>query len=280
MQRCASAQRIVDYYDHCWVERLRAGHNSRSIAIHYGLYLSPDDDAQAAKLETNHQIAELASIGDSPLRVLDAGCGVGGTALDVAARYPSLEIVGVTLSEEQAQLACELAAAAGLCDRVSFAACDYTDTGLPAGSFDVVWAVESLCHAADRRAFLDEVRRLLRAGGRLIVADFFRTDRALDDEDKIDYEARCNGFVISDYYDEPLTSVTAERGWRTAQEVPGTQRALPGLDRSAAKADARLRETSAQLTALQRAHLITCTLMHRFCIAGLLEYRHYRFEPV
>lgn len=280
MQRPVSTQRIIDYYDHCWGERLRVGHNSRSKAIHYGLHLSENDDSETAKLQTNQQIARLASIGENPLRILDAGCGVGGTAIDIAAKYPNLEIVGVTLSGQQVRLASEHAAAAGVSGRVKFAKFDYSDTGLPAESFDVIWAVESLCHAADRRAFFHEARRLLRAGGRLIVADFFRTDRALDDESKIFYKALCDGFAISDYYDEFLTNVAADLGWQTAQTVVVTKNVLPDLERSAGKASARLKDKSAELTALWRAHLITCTLMYEFCVAGLLDYRHYRFEPV
>lgn len=244
MQRLVSAQRIVDYYDHCWNERFHTGHNSRSRAIHYGLYFSATNDSEEAKLQTNKQIAKLSSIGDKPLRILDAGCGVGGTAVDVATKYPNLEIVGVTLSDQQVQLASEYAAASGVASRVNFANCDYVDTGLPAGSFDIIWAIESLCHIADRRAFFHEARRLLRVGGRLIVADFFRTDRALNEESKSSYRELCDGFVVSDYYDEFLTEVAADLGWRTAQTVLFTKNVLPAISNVPPARPARDSKTS------------------------------------
>lgn len=62
----------------------------------------------------------------------------------------------------------------GLSGLLSFEREDFTGTSFPDGSFDVVWAVESVCHAADKNTFLSEAKRLLAPGGRLVVADFFR----------------------------------------------------------------------------------------------------------
>ena len=55
---------------------------------------------------------------------------------------------------------------------------DYEDTILPAGSFDGAYALESTCHwhGADKSALLSEAHRLLRPGGRLVVADGFLSD--------------------------------------------------------------------------------------------------------
>ena len=55
---------------------------------------------------------------------------------------------------------------------------DYEDTILPSGSSDGAYAPESSCHAhgADKSAFLSQAHRLLRPGGRLVVADGFLSD--------------------------------------------------------------------------------------------------------
>jgi cyclopropane fatty-acyl-phospholipid synthase-like methyltransferase len=272
---------IATYYDVCWGTRFAEGHNPSSHAIHYGIYTADSDPPETAKLNTNRYVERLASIerGSSRLRVLDAGCGVGGTAIDVAARHPQVEIVGLTLSAQQVELASGFARDAGVSERVRFARGDYADTGLAPASFDIIWAIESFCHAVDRRAFLREARRLLAPGGRLIVADFFRTSRALDDATRGPYAAICEGFTISDYYDEDLASLASSMGWVTGDTQELTSAVLPGVKRSAIKAAAALEDVTVTRTTLEKAHFLACKLVHQFCVANLLQYRIYRFEP-
>jgi MPBQ/MSBQ methyltransferase len=69
----------------------------------------------------------------------------------------------------------ELNQAAGCGERVRVIEGDYEDTTLPAAECDGVYALESSCHArgADKGPLLAEAHRLLRPGGRLVVADGF-----------------------------------------------------------------------------------------------------------
>jgi SAM-dependent methyltransferase len=78
----------------------------------------------------------------------------------------------------QVERAHALNVAAGCEERVRVIQGDYEDTILPSGSFDGAYALESSCHAhgADKSAFLLEAHRLLRPGGRLVVADGFLSD--------------------------------------------------------------------------------------------------------
>jgi cyclopropane-fatty-acyl-phospholipid synthase len=75
-------------------------------------------------------------------RVLELGCGWGGMALYLA-QVADVEVLAVTLAEEQVKLAQERAEAAGLSDRVRFELRDYRDVD---GTFDRVFSVGILEH--------------------------------------------------------------------------------------------------------------------------------------
>jgi SAM-dependent methyltransferase len=112
----------------------------------------------------------LAAALPSPLRgrVLDAGCGLGGTMLDLAARGTAT-FVGLTLSEQQAAIGRRAVAAAGLGDRVAIHVASY-DSPFE-GSFDIAIAIESLAHSADPIVTLARLADRLAPGGLLVIVD-------------------------------------------------------------------------------------------------------------
>ena len=106
-------------------------------------------------------------------RVLDLGGGHGLYAAEVAARHPDATVT-VFDTEPAREVALETAAEAGVSDRVSFAAGDYTTDDLGDG-FDVV-LLFNVVHAHDgpaNVALFERVRRALAPGGRLYVLDQF-----------------------------------------------------------------------------------------------------------
>jgi tocopherol O-methyltransferase len=121
-----------------------------------------------------HELTAFAEVQPGS-RVLDVGCGIGGPALYLAGGL-RCEVEGVTLSAAQAARAQEKADGLGLGDRARFQRLDGMSTGFPDGSFDVIWAMESLMHIADRGAFFAEALRLLRPGGTLAVATWLERE--------------------------------------------------------------------------------------------------------
>src|SRR5262249_58415583 len=107
-----------------------------------------------------------------------AGCGVGGSAVWLA-RTHAVEVVGVTLVASQVVRARRFAETSGVTGRVTFEQQDYTHTTFPDGTFDVVWAMESICHAPEKGLFVQEARRLLKPGGRLGVVEYMRVYRPM-----------------------------------------------------------------------------------------------------
>ncbi|HEY9878428.1 MAG TPA: methyltransferase domain-containing protein [Leptolyngbyaceae cyanobacterium] len=105
--------------------------------------------------------------------ILDAGCGIGGSALYLAEKYQA-QVIGITLSPVQANRATERAAAAGLdlgkppC--AEFRVADAQATPFNDQQFDLIWSMESGEHMPNKAAFLQECYRLLKPGGRLLMA--------------------------------------------------------------------------------------------------------------
>lgn len=149
-------------------------------SLHYGIWEDGIRTPAEAIANTNRIMMELSGTRENDA-VLDAGCGVGGAAIYLCSNK-NARVTGITLSEKQLAFAKHLAAEKNVADKVSFHLMDYTQTGFAGESFDVVWACESMTHAADKEAFIKEAYRLLKKGGRLIVCDFFKT--AEEQEDK------------------------------------------------------------------------------------------------
>jgi cyclopropane-fatty-acyl-phospholipid synthase len=128
------------------------------------------DEAQAAKM--SHIAAKLRL--EPGQRLLDIGCGWGGLALHLA-RTAGVEVLGITLSEEQLKAARESAAAAGLSDRVRFELADWRDV---AGPFDRIVSVGMFEHVGPPhyRAFFDRCRDLLAPDGIMLLHTIGRAD--------------------------------------------------------------------------------------------------------
>jgi cyclopropane-fatty-acyl-phospholipid synthase len=121
------------------------------------------DAAQEAKLDL-----VCRKLGLAPgMRLLDVGCGWGSLALHAATRY-GVDVVGVTLSAEQARLARTRVAEEGLSGRIDIRVQDYRDVG--DGPFDAIASVGMAEHvgAAQLPGYAARLHDLLRPGGRLL----------------------------------------------------------------------------------------------------------------
>jgi tocopherol O-methyltransferase len=104
---------------------------------------------------------------------VDLGCGVGASLCYLAALLP-MRGTGITLSPVQAEFAARRIRRAGLSDRLTCLAGDYSNLPRDLPSADVAFAIESFAHAPDPEVFFGECRRLIRPGGLLAICDDFR----------------------------------------------------------------------------------------------------------
>jgi cyclopropane-fatty-acyl-phospholipid synthase len=120
-------------------------------------------EAQRTKLELVAGKLELKP----GMRVLDVGCGWGSFAIH-AAREHGVEVLGITLSELQAELARKRVADAGVADQVEIRVADYRR--LPSGSFDAIASIGMSEHVGERQVdvYASSLFGLLRPGGVLL----------------------------------------------------------------------------------------------------------------
>jgi ubiquinone/menaquinone biosynthesis methyltransferase len=113
------------------------------------------------------RLADLAA--DSrDLRVLDVACGTGDIAFELAAR--GARVVGLDFTHRMLELAQRKPHR--FADRVSFVTADMMALPFPDDAFDLVTTGYGLRNVPELSTALTEIRRVLRAGGRVLSLDF------------------------------------------------------------------------------------------------------------
>lgn len=144
------------------------------LAYHYGLWGPNTTTEEEALLR-----AELTLIQGCDLhpgrRVLDAGCGVGGTAIMLAETY-GVHVTGLTNCEPHVEVAEEHARRRGVDHLVEFHYGDFMNFPFPDASFHSVLNHNSFCYAPDKLAYLRGVHRVLKPGGRWQAVDILTKD--------------------------------------------------------------------------------------------------------
>jgi tocopherol O-methyltransferase len=186
---------IAHYYNRTQNHYLRWWNLKESLSLHYGMWGNGVNDFSKALWNTNVVMADLADIKVGQ-KVMDAGCGVGGAAIYLAAEKGAI-VQGVTLSEKQLDYARATIKEKNLTEKISFELADFTNTPFEDGSFDVIWACESTCHIPSKRGFFKEAFRLLKPGGKIIINDYFLVQDDLIDK-KNWVKKWCDSWMMAD----------------------------------------------------------------------------------
>ncbi len=144
--------------------------------VHWGYW---DDPAKAdgsiagfvaATEALCQRVCDAGQIGGGS-RVLDCGCGFGGTIASLNERFSQMQLVGLNIDDRQlARARTEVQAQRD--NTIAFVQGDACQLPFADGSFDVVLAVECIFHFPSRLRFFQEARRVLRSGGKLALCDF------------------------------------------------------------------------------------------------------------
>ncbi|KAL1524387.1 hypothetical protein AB1Y20_019282 [Prymnesium parvum] len=153
---------ILEYY---WGEHIHLGYYNEG--QRKGPFYGGKDFIEA-KYDFIEKMLEFSKV-DSPKKVLDVGCGIGGTSRYLAKKFPRAEVTGITISEQQQKRATMLAEERGI-PNVKFELCDALNMTYDDNSFDFVWACESGEHMPDKKKYVEEMARVLKPGGRIVIA--------------------------------------------------------------------------------------------------------------
>ena len=144
--------------------------------IHLGFYPSGKNniDFRKAKVQFVHELVKWSDLDKLPKgsRVLDVGCGIGGSTR-ILAEYYGFNVTGIAISPAQVKRARELTPFGLNCN---FQVMDALDLKFEDGTFDAIWSVEAGAHMNDKTKFADEMLRTLRPGGYLALADWNSRD--------------------------------------------------------------------------------------------------------
>jgi len=170
------AAQVRRYYDRHTAAFVALGEGGHVSAIHPAVWGPGVGDRRAAVHYVEDLIADairrLPPSPDPP-RVVDLGCGVGGSLRYLADRLP-IRGTGITLSPVQAQRAARLVREAGLSDRIACIEGDFCDLPPDLAPADLAYAIESFVHAPSPVAFFEQCRQLIRPGGVLAICDDFK----------------------------------------------------------------------------------------------------------
>ena len=190
----------IDFYSSNWPLLVRLLQVDKTQCIHHGYYEKGIRTHVQSVLNMNDFVGRLLNLNSEdkkPLKVLDAGCGIGGTVIYLAKKHPHIDFTGINIVIEHVEMAKNLARENKVLTNTNFILRDFTDTGFPSNRFDAIYLIESACYAEKKQILIRELYRILKPGGIVIIIDVFLTDVQLNPFLNNIYNLFCKGWGLT-----------------------------------------------------------------------------------
>lgn len=223
-------EQINKYYNEADIDYRWLWGVGTNFSIHYGFYDKEHTSHDQALLNFNRVLADTARITRDDI-VLDAGCGVGGSSVWLAKNI-GCKVFGININEIQLEKANIWARRNKVSDLTEFSSQNYLRTTFPDSFFTVVWGEESICHAENKKSFLAEAKRLLKDGGRIIIADGFLNRTPEREHEKKYFSLWLKGWAVPNLsHKDEFRRYLEELGYKSISFRNVTEHVLPSSRR-------------------------------------------------
>lgn len=154
---------VTDIYEWGWGQ-----------SFHFSPAIPGKSNKEATKIH-EEQICDLLDMKPG-MKVLDAGCGVGGPMRAIAAKSRS-NVVGITINDYQVQRATSHNKRAGLDHLCEVVQGNFLSMPFEDNSFDGVYSIEATCHAPKLQDVYREIFRVLKPGQKYATYEWVSTNK-------------------------------------------------------------------------------------------------------
>jgi tocopherol O-methyltransferase len=199
-------------------------------SLHYGFWEKGIKNHHKAIENMSNKIAQFSNL-KKIHRCADLGCGIGGPAFYLNKNY-ECKIDGISITQKQVLQANETAKNLNKENELCFYERDFCNTGLQSSNYNVVYGIESFCHADEKLEVLKESYRLLKNEGKLVVLDFFWKGNEKTNKDKIAMKNWASSWAISDFaYENDFEEILKQVGFKNIKKHIVTKNVAPSIRR-------------------------------------------------
>jgi len=220
---------IVDYYTQSdpGYSLFHSFHGSIHMALNPDGKFNREGYYEQARIAL-HQIQETGAI-----NILELASGKGFNSIYLAEQFPDKHFVGIDLTPIHVETSRKAVEAVGL-KNIQFQVGDFQNLQFPDASFDYVFVIESLCHACDIKLALENIHRVLKPSGQLMVIDGFRKkslDTVSADESLAARIVEKSMAVGSAWLLNDFTKLAQEVGFKILETKDMSEAIMPNLER-------------------------------------------------